>query len=75
MFQFHNGSIKSQSIEELASMDNEFQFHNGSIKSVIAFSGIMKSATFQFHNGSIKSRSRETDSQELSPVSIPQWFD
>ena len=35
MFQFHNGSIKSDPPPTLKIPTNEFQFHNGSIKSTI----------------------------------------
>ena len=33
MFQFHNGSIKSTTIEDGGKTLLKFQFHNGSIKS------------------------------------------
>ena len=52
----------------------QFQFHNGSIKSFIEETEETDYTTFQFHNGSIKSQGY-FDSEDVSQVSIPQWFD
>ena len=55
MFQFHNGSIKSQMYTSHLWQRQQFQFHNGSIKSSLALTTTSISYEFQFHNGSIKS--------------------
>ena len=54
MFQFHNGSIKSENKVKGYTLDTLFQFHNGSIKSFPLLKD-SSSSLFQFHNGSIKS--------------------
>ena len=55
LFQFHNGSIKSQSESVVATPAETFQFHNGSIKRTESVIMQRYRYTFQFHNGSIKS--------------------
>ena len=55
-FQFHNGSIKSNSAVSRACLRILFQFHNGSIKSKQHQVNFNFKTRFQFHNGSIKRR-------------------
>ena len=57
-FQFHNGSIKSDSLGSLHRCQLSFQFHNGSIKSTPSCPLRTPQHTFQFHNGSIKRTGR-----------------
>ena len=58
MFQFHTGSIKSQSTTVTPMKEIVFQFHTGSIKSQSTTVTPMKEIVFQFHTGSIKSPNR-----------------
>ena len=54
LFQFHNGSIKSDENTCDSKALSEFQFHNGSIKRAAPSIPRPLDARFQFHNGSIK---------------------
>ena len=57
MFQFHNGSIKSDMSGYEITEEHRFQFHNGSIKSKLYVHLYCEDVMeFQFHNGSIKSK-------------------
>ena len=45
-FQFHNGSIKRESMSKLVAVPEQFQFHNGSIKRELIRAGIQPSTRF-----------------------------
>ena len=66
LFQFHNGSIKSNQSPPPAQAQPAFQFHNGSIKSQACLGQSPSSPLFQFHNGSIKSH-------HLQPARCPVY--
>ena len=53
-FQFHFGTIKSETIINLSKPDSSFQFHFGTIKSFLPFNASSFWSTFQFHFGTIK---------------------
>jgi len=75
VFQFHNGSIKTQQSGYAKTIDEVFQFHNGSIKTIMAQLLAMGLNMFQFHNGSIKTVGCGWLETASLYVSIPQWFD
>jgi len=54
MFQFHNGSIKTNYAKMNDIKECLFQFHNGSIKTKTESVTLEPLYMFQFHNGSIK---------------------
>ncbi len=57
-FQFHTGSIKSETGDDVTFMYDVFQFHTGSIKRPKGYMVSFEHVQFQFHTGSIK---RERD--------------
>ena len=75
LFQFHNGSIKSDNVRMILPPSAEFQFHNGSIKSESFYPSSDYFKGFQFHNGSIKRLFAVAENGIEVYVSIPQWFD
>ncbi len=56
MFQFQNGTIKSQLIFNAIFAQSLFQFQNGTIKSLDFGINQQVQSKFQFQNGTIKSR-------------------
>ncbi len=68
MFQFHNGTIKSNLT---CQHSQKFQFHNGTIKSSYAHGFQLCRLLFQFHNGTIKRVVENIKKLVFSDVSIP----
>ena len=74
--QFHYGSIKTFTFDELKSLLGKSQFHYGSIKTFAEFLyDYLKEQGSQFHYGSIKTGQRLGNFNEIIKVSIPLWFD
>ncbi len=75
MFQFQNGTIKSQLYLYGKCVHLMFQFQNGTIKSIYQHLKRNGFGVFQFQNGTIKSLQLSVAEGLFVLVSIPKWYD
>ena len=75
LFQFHTGSIKSDS--GMGFWLKQLRFNSTMVRLKVV-EGLIDGdgfSMFQFHNGSIKSGFHRQHRKHQRRVSIPQWFD
>ena len=77
LFQFHSGTIKSQTTDwGVSYLKSAFQFHSGTIKRVATLRPLASNQTsFNSILVRLKEENRNTQTVEPFGVSIPFWYD
>ena len=71
LFQFHKGTIRTQSRKPGISVGTEFQFHKGTIRTGAGAESNYYVSGFQFHKGTIRTMRTSVFNTSNSDISIP----
>ena len=70
-FQFHKGTIRTDTALLWSRSIFLFQFHKGTIRTPVLSLCIVMPLAFQFHKGTIRTLPRAANGTEISSISIP----